>query len=116
MTENQQALATVDKARKDALTVMTPSAERGTRLEAEMKAAEQKMTEQQLALAQLEKAQPMLKAAVTQTQADLALLPEDAEIKASAESLAAIADRSDKAAVTGKEQLAEMVKLMEKAR
>jgi WD40 repeat protein len=116
VTEKQQAVATVDKARQDALTVMTQSAELATRLEAEMKAAEQKMTEQQLALAQLEKAQPMLKAAVTQTQAALALLPEDAEIKASAESLAAIADRSDKAAVTGKEQLAEMVKLMEKAR
>ena len=51
---------------------------------------------------------PMLKAALEQAKAALAALPENADIKSSAENLAVVADRQEKSIVTMAEQVTAM--------
>jgi chromosome segregation ATPase len=78
-----------------------------------MAGVEKQMTAQQDLKTRTEKAVPSLKAALEQAKAALALLPDNAEIKASSENLAAIADRQEKSLPAMTEQLTAMSKQME---
>lgn len=109
ITQNQEVMQTAQSAAATAEQAMK-------KLMADMAALEAQMAAQQKLMTQQEQAQPMLKAALEQARAALTLLPADAEIKASTEGLAAVAERQEKAIATGKEQLVTMTQSIQKTK
>lgn len=114
VTEKQQGIDGQEKVRQESMAAAAVSAEMIKKLTDDAASVEKQIADQKLALAKNEKALPMLKSAVEQAQAAVAILPNDAEIKASADALAAVAEKSGKSITTINEQLAAMTAAMEK--
>ncbi len=116
VTEKQQAVAENQQLAQTAELQMKEADENRKKLLTEMATVEEMVASRQKLVTQFEQAQPALKAALEQARTALALLPDDAEIKASAEGLAAVTDRQEKAIVAGKEQIAAMLLTAQKAK
>jgi hypothetical protein len=113
LEQKQQEMAAAQKMMTDSQAVMTAAEQKTKDVVATMAGVEKQMTAQQDLKTRTEKAVPSLKAALEQAKAALALLPDNAEIKASSENLAAIADRQEKSLPAMTEQLTAMSKQME---
>lgn len=112
--EKQTGIAASQKVMTDSQAVITQADQTLRTLTTDLATVEKQQADQAATIKKNEEVQPMLKMALEQTRAALALLPEDAEVKASADGLAAVADRQEKALVTMKEQLAVMAQTMQK--
>ena len=83
-----------------------------TDLTVAMAAVEKTKVAQQEVMTKTQTASPMVKAALEQVKAALVVLPDNAEIKASVDGLAAASDRQDKSIVAMTEAIAAMDKQM----
>jgi chromosome segregation ATPase len=101
--QDAQVIVTASDVKMKELTVSVAT------LEAQKVAQVDVMTKTQTAV-------PLLKAALAQATAALAALPENAEIKTTTESLAAVTDRQEKSIVAMTEQIAVMDKAMTDAK
>ena len=110
LQEKQQLVAAAQKTMQDYQTAVTTNEQKMTDLTAAMAAVEKEKVAQQEAMTKTQTAARMLKAALEQVKAALAVLPDNAEIKASVDGLAAASDRQDKNIVVMAEQIAAMDK------
>ena len=108
LTEKQQMIAAAQKGMQDAQAAATANDQKVKDLTASIAATEAQKVAQLDTMKKTQTAVPMLKAALEQAKAALAALPENAEIKASTENLAAVADRQEKSIVTMTEQVTAM--------
>jgi len=113
LEQKQQEMAAAQKMMTDATALAAASDQKMKDVTATMANVDKQMVAQQDLKSRTEKAVPSLKAAIEQAKAALALLPDNAEIKASAENLAAIADRQEKTLPAMTEQIAAMGKQIE---
>jgi len=112
LKEKQQLITAAQKNMADYLTVVTANEQKMTDLTATMTTMEKEKVVQQEVMTKTQTASPMVKAALEQVKAALAILPGNAEIKASVEGLSATVDRQDKSIVVMTEQIAAMDKQM----
>ena len=112
LQEKQQLMATAQKTMQDAQTAVTTSDQKMKDLTVAMTTMEQQKVAKQDVMTKTQTASPMVKAALEQVKGALALLPENADIKASADGLAATIDRQEKAMVAMTEEVAAMDKQM----
>lgn len=108
LTEKQQMIAAAQKAMQEAQAAATANEQKVKDLTASIVATEAQKAAQLEIMKKTQIAVPMLKAALEQAKAALAALPENADIKSSAENLAAVADRQEKSIVTMAEQVTAM--------
>ena len=113
LEQKQQEMATAQKMMTEATALAAASDQKMKDVTVAMANVDKQMVAQQDLKSRTEKAVPSLKAAIEQAKAALALLPDNAEIKASAENLAAIADRQEKTLPAMTEQIAAMGKQIE---
>jgi chromosome segregation ATPase len=106
-------MAAAQKMMTEAMAIATASEQKMKDVTTAMAAVDKQMVAQQDLKTRTENAVPSLKAAVDQAKAALTLLSDNTEIKASTESLAAIADRQEKALPAMTEQIAAMGKQIE---
>ena len=112
LQEKQNLMAAAQKTMQDAQAVVTSSDQKMKDLTVAMTTMEQQKVAKQDVMTRTQTASPMVKAALEQVKAALAVLPDSADIKASAEGLAATIDRQDKAIVAMTEEVAAMDKQM----
>ena len=112
LQEKQGLIANAQKSMTDALAIVTANDQTMKDLAASIAATEVQKVAQVDVMTKTQTAVPMLKAALEQAKAALAVLPANAEIKATTESLALVADRQEKSIVTMTEQIAAMDKVM----
>jgi len=112
LQEKQQLIAAAQKTMADYQAAVTANEQKMTDLTATMTTIEKQKVAQQEVMTKTQTASPMVKAALEQVKAALAVLPDDAEIKASVDGLAAVSDRQDKSIVAMTEQIAAMDKQM----
>ena len=110
LQEKQQQIAAAQTAMQDAQAAVNANDQKMKDLIASTATIEAEKVAQADLLTKTQTAVPMLKAALAQATAALAALPENAEIKSTTESLAAVADRQEKSIVTMTEQIAAMDK------
>ena len=108
LQEKQQLIAGAQQTMLDAQTAITASEQKMKDLAVAVATIEQQKVAQQDVMTKTQAAVPMLKAALEQANAALALLPENAEIKSSVENLAAVTDRQEKSIPTMTEQIVAM--------
>ena len=106
--EKLQAVAANQQTVEAARTMMAEAEALMKQKEAEQASVTQMLTEQQKLVAQQEQANPMVKLALEQTKSALAVLSNDAEIKASVDALAAVVERQQQEIAAGKEQIVAM--------
>lgn len=110
LQEKQNLMATAQKAMQEAQATVTSSDQKMKDLTVAMTTMEQQKVAKQDVMTKTQTASPMVKAALEQVKAALVLLPDNAEIKASADGLAAAVDRTDKSIVAMTEEVAAMDK------
>jgi len=110
LQEKQQQIAVDQKTMQEAQAAVAASDQKMKDLTASVATIEAQKTVQADIVTKTQAAVPMLKAALVQTTAALAVLPENTEIKSATESLAAVAERQEKSLVTMTEQIAVMDK------
>ena len=116
LQEKQQQIAAAQKAMLDAQGVVTANDQKMKDLTASVATIEAQKAVQVDAMTKTQAAVPLLKAALVQATAALATLPENAEIKSTTETLAAVTDRQEKSIVGMTEQIAVMDKSMADAK
>lgn len=112
LQEKQQMIATATKAMQDAQATMVSSDQKMKELAVAMTAMEQQKVAQKDMITKTETAIPNVKAALEQVKAALVVLPDNPDIKASVDGLAAAADRQEKSLVAMNEQVASMERQM----
>ena len=112
LQEKQNLMAAAQKTMQEAQAVVTSSDQKMKDLTVAMTTMEQQKVAKQDVMTKTQTASPMVKAALEQVKAALAILPDNAEIKASADGLAATAERQDKSIVAMTEEIAAMDKQM----
>jgi len=112
LTEKQQLIAAAQTTMQDAQAEAAANELKVKEMTASMAATEIQKVAQLDVMKKTQTAVPILKSALEQVKAALAALPENAEIKTTTESLAAVADRQEKSIVTITEQVAAMDKSM----
>ncbi len=112
LQEKQTMIASNQKMMQDALAIINANEAKMKELTVAMTAMEQQKVAQQDMVTKTQTAAPMVKAALDQVKAALAVLPDNVEIKASVEGLAAASDRQEKSIVAMTEQLAGIDKQM----
>ena len=112
LQEKQNLMAAAQKTMQEAQAVVTSSDQKMKDLTVAMTTMEQQKVAKQDVMTKTQTASPMVKAALEQVKAALAVLPDNADIKASADGLAATIDRQDKAIVAMTEEVAAMDKQM----
>lgn len=112
LQEKQNLMAAAQKTMQEAQAVVTSSDQKMKDLTVAMTTMEQQKVAKQDVMTKTQTASPMVKAALEQVKAALAVLPDNADIKASADGLAATIDRQDKAIVAMTEEIAAMDKQM----
>lgn len=112
LQEKQQLVAAAQKTMLDYQTAVTANEQKMADLTVAVAAVEKQKVAQQEVMTKTQTAAPMVKAALEQVKAALVVLPDDAEIKASVDGLAAASDRQDKSIVAMTEQIAAMDKQM----
>lgn len=112
LQEKQQLIAAAQKSMQDAQGVVAANEQKMKDLTVAITTLEQQKVTQTETMTKTQTASPMVKAALEQVKAALAVLPDNADIKASLEGLAAVSDRQDKSIVTMTEQIAVMEKQM----
>ncbi len=108
LQEKQQQIAGAQQMMLDAQATIASSEQKMKDLTVSIATLEQQKVAQQDVVTKTQTAVPILKAALEQAQAALALLPENAEIKASVDTLAVVADRQEKSIPVMTEQLVAM--------
>jgi len=116
LQEKQGLIAENQKSMTDALAIVTANEQTMKDLTASIAATEAQKVAQVDVMTKTQAAVPMLKGALEQAKAALATLPENAEIKATTESLAAVTNRQETSIVTMTEQIAAMDKVMTDAK
>ncbi|MFM7830478.1 MAG: hypothetical protein ACKPJD_01750, partial [Planctomycetaceae bacterium] len=109
----QQQMAAAAKQVEESQAAMTAMEKKVVDTTAAMVAVDGQLVAQKDLMTKTQNAVPSLKAALQQAQAALAALPGNAEIKASVDNLAAVADRQEKSLPGMAEKVAEMAKQME---
>lgn len=109
----QQQMAAASKQVEESNAAMVAMEKKVADVTASMVAADGQLVAQKDLMTKTQNAVPALKAALEQAQAALAALPGNAEIKASVDNLAAVADRQEKSLPGMAEKVAEMTKQME---
>ncbi len=112
LQEKKQMIAASQKTVQDGQASVAANEQKMKDIAAAMAALEQQKVAQQDVMTKTQTAAPMVKAALEQVKAALAVLPENPEIKTSLEGLIAAADRQDKSIIAMTEQLASMEKQM----
>ena len=112
LQEKQQLIAAAQKSMQDAQGVVAANEQKMKDLTVAITTLEQQKVTQTETMTKTQTASPMVKAALEQVKTALAVLPDNADIKASVEGLAAVSDRQDKSIVTMTEQIAVMEKQM----
>lgn len=112
LKEKQDMMATAAKSLQDAQALAAATEQKMKDLTTAMAAVEQQKIAQQDTMTKTQNSVPVLKAALEQAKAALALLPDNADIKASADGLAAVVDRQEKSLPVMTEQVAAMDKQM----
>lgn len=105
-------MAAAAKSLQDAQALAAATEQKMKDLTTAMAAIEQQKVAQQETMTKTQNAVPVLKAALEQAKSALALLPDNADIKASAEGLATVVDRQEKSLPVMVEQIAAMDKQM----
>ncbi|MCA9035509.1 MAG: hypothetical protein KDA91_10270, partial [Planctomycetaceae bacterium] len=108
MEEKTTEVSSNQSAAEKARMMMTAAEQTMKQKLAEMAEVQKLLDVQQKQLAQREMAQPMVVSALNQARAALAVLAEDAEIKASAATLENIVQRQEKEIVADREQVVAM--------
>lgn len=108
LDEKQAAMATAAKTAEESRTAMTAMEKKAEEVTAATDLVNAQMVAQQDLMNRTQNAVPAIRAALEQVRGALALLPENAEIKASTENLAAVADRQEKSIPVMTEQIAAM--------
>ncbi len=116
LQEKQGLIAGAQKSMTDAMATVTANEQTMKDLTASITTTEVQKVAQVDVMTKTQTAVPMLKAALEQAKAALAALPENAEIKATTDSLAAVTDRQEKSIVTMTEQITAMDKVMADAK
>ena len=116
LQEKQQQIAAAQKTMQDAQGIVTASDQKMKDLTTAVATLEAQKVVQVDVMTKTQAAVPLLKAALVQATAALGALPENAEIKSTTESLAAVADRQEKSIVGMTEQIAVMDKSMADAK
>ncbi len=116
LQEKQQQIAAAQKTMQDAQATATASDLKMKELTVSVATIEAQKVAQVDVMTKTQTAVPLLKAALAQATAALAALPENAEIKTTTESLAAVTDRQEKSIVVMTEQIAVMDKSMTDAK
>ena len=106
--ELTEAVATNEQAAEKAKAMMVEAEALMKAKQAEIEAVSAKLEDQKKQITQRENAGPMVRAALEQAKAALAVLGDDAEIKSSVDGLAAVVERQQSEVVAGKEQVAAM--------
>jgi WD40 repeat protein len=112
LQETQQQMAAAQKTMLDAQALAASSEQKMKDLTAAITVLVDQKVAQQDILTKTQTAAPMVKAALEQVKAALTVLPENAEIKGSVESLVVLVDRQDKSIVAMTEQIAGIEKQM----
>lgn len=112
LKEKQDMMAAAAKSLQDAQALAAATEQKMKDLTTAMAAIEQQKVAQQETMTKTQNAVPVLKAALEQAKSALALLPDNADIKASAEGLATVVDRQEKSLPVMVEQIAAMDKQM----
>ena len=112
LLEKQQLVAAAQKTMQDYQAAVTANEQKMTDLTVAMAAVEKTKVAQQEVMTKTQTVSPMVKAALEQVKAALVVLPDNAEIKASVDGLAAASDRQDKSIVAMTEAIAAMDKQM----
>lgn len=112
LKEKQDTMAAAAKSLQDAQALAAATEQKMKDLTTAMAAIEQQKVAQQETMTKTQNAVPVLKAALEQAKSALALLPDNADIKASAEGLATVVDRQEKSLPVMVEQIAAMDKQM----
>jgi len=105
-------MAAAAKALQEAQALAAATEQKMKDLTTAMAAVEQQKIAQQETMTKTQNSVPVLKAALEQAKAALALLPDNADIKSSADGLAAVVDRQEKSLPVMTEQIAAMDKQM----
>lgn len=113
LKEKQDMMAAAARSLQDAQTLAASTEQKMKDLTTAMAAVEQQKVVQQETMTKTQNAIPVLKAALEQAKSALALLPDNADVKASADGLATVVDRQEKAIPVMIEQIAAMDKQME---
>ena len=108
LDEKQTAMATAAKTAEESRTAMTAMEKKAEEVTVAMNLVNAQMVAQQDLMNRTQNAVPSIRAALEQARGALALLPDNAEIKASIENLAAVADRQEKSIPVMTEQIAAM--------
>ena len=108
LLEKQQLIAGARQTMLDAQAAIAASEQKMQDLTISIATIEQQKVAQQDVMTKTQAAVPVLKTALEQAKTALALLPENADIKTTVESLAAVADRQEKSIPTMTEQIAAM--------
>ena len=116
LQEKQQQIAAAQTAMQEAQGIVTANDQKVKDLTTAVATMEAQKVVQLDVMTKTQTAVPLLKAALVQATAALAALPENAEIKSSTESLAAVADRHEKSIVVMTEAIAVMDKAMAAAK
>ncbi len=112
LKEKQDMMAAAAKSLQDAQALAAATEQKMKDLTTAMAAVEQQKLVQQETMTKTQNAVPVLKAALEQAKSALALLPDNADVKASAEGLATVVDRQEKSLPVMAEQIAAMDKQM----
>ncbi len=116
LQEKQQQIAAAQKGMLDAQGIVAANDQKMKDLTASVATIEAQKAVQVDVMTKTQATVPLLKAALVQATAALAALPENAEIKSTTESLAAVTDRQEKSIVGMTEQIAVMDKSMADAK
>ncbi len=116
LQEKQQQIAAAQTAMQEAQGIVTANDQKVKDLTTAVATMEAQKVVQVDVMTKTQTAVPLLKAALVQATAALAALPENAEIKSSTESLAAVTDRQEKSIVGMTEAIAVMDKAMAAAK
>lgn len=116
LQEKQQQIAAAQKEIQEAQGIVTANDQKVKDLTAAVTTMEAQKVAQVETMTKTQAAIPLLKAALGQATAALAALPENAEIKSTTESLAAVTDRQEKSIVSMAEQIAVTDKSMADAK
>lgn len=108
LDEKQTAMATAAKTAEESRTAMTAMEKKAEEVTVAMNLVNAQMVAQQDLMNRTQNAVPSIRAALEQANGALVLLPDNAEIKASIENLAAVADRQEKSIPVMTEQIAAM--------
>ncbi len=112
LKEKQDMMATAAKSLQDAQALAAATEQKMKDLATAMAAVEQQKVAQQETMTKTQNSVPILRAALEQAKSALALLPDNADIKASTEGLATVVDRQEKSLPVMTEQIAAMEKQM----